>query len=134
MVLDSEAPNYFELFPANYDTMMVTAKSKNGAELIMPAVIHQDGTARIQLVNELTNPEIFEVLNTFFIKTNCPAMINTSFNVRGEPIVESPLDALRVLLYTDIDLLVFNNSIWVDKNFDLEKVRKQIKMITYAAD
>jgi carbamoyltransferase len=61
-------------------------------------------------------------------------MINTSFNVRGEPIVESPLDALRVLLYTDIDLLVFNNSIWVDKNFDLEKVRKQIKMITYAAD
>jgi hypothetical protein len=37
-------------------------------------------------------------------------------------------------LYTDIDLLVFNNSIWVDKNFDLEKVRKQIKMITYAAD
>lgn len=134
MVLDSEAPNYFELFPANYDTMMVTAKSKNGAELIMPAVIHQDGTARIQLVNELTNPEIFEVLNTFFIKTNCPAMINTSFNVRGEPIVESPIDALRVLLYTDIDLLVFNNSIWVDKNFDLEKVRKQIKMITYAAD
>ena len=134
MILESEASHYFELYSANYDTMMVTAKSKNGAELIMPAVIHQDGTARIQLINEVNNLEIFEVLTSFYHKTNCPAIINTSFNVRGEPIVESPLDALRVLLYTDIDQLVFNNSIWVDKEFDMEKVRKKIKMITYAAD
>ncbi|MGB1557647.1 MAG: carbamoyltransferase C-terminal domain-containing protein, partial [Oceanococcaceae bacterium] len=72
----------------------------------IPAVTHVDYSARVQTVHEDTNPLYARLLRQFKARTGCPVLVNTSFNVRGEPIVESPLDAFRCFMGTDLDLLV----------------------------
>lgn len=72
----------------------------------LPAVTHVDGSARLQTVHQDTNPEFYMLLEQFEKKTGCPVLINTSFNVRGEPIVESPEDAYRCFMRTEMDCLV----------------------------
>lgn len=74
----------------------------------IPAVTHIDYSARIQSVNRLDNPEYYDIIHAFYEKTGCPVIVNTSFNVRGEPIVESPLDAYRCFMRTEMDVLVLN--------------------------
>ena len=78
---------------------------------IIPAVTHVDFSARIQTVNERTNPRYFNLLKTFKNLTGCPTLINTSFNVRGEPIVCTPQDAYRCFMRTEMDILVLENQI-----------------------
>lgn len=75
----------------------------------IPAVTHVDNSARIQTVHEETNPEFHRILRAFEDITGCPVIINTSFNVRGEPIVESPEDAYRCFMRTGIDYLVLGS-------------------------
>lgn len=75
----------------------------------IPAVTHIDYSARIQTVTKEDNPIYYDLLKRFYEKTNCPILINTSFNVRGEPIVESPLDAYKCFMRTGIDALVVGN-------------------------
>jgi len=72
----------------------------------IPAVTHVDGTARIQTVSAKTNPLMHRLLTAFDAQAGCPVLVNTSFNVRGEPIVCTPEEALRCFLSTDIDCLV----------------------------
>ena len=72
----------------------------------MPAVTHVDGSARIQTVDRATNPDYYDLIATFEKLTGCPVLVNTSFNVRGEPIVCTPGDAYRCFMRTNIDLLV----------------------------
>lgn len=83
----------------------------NSRRSIIPAVTHVNGTCRIQTVSANSNPLFYQLLKRFNDKTGCPALINTSFNVRGEPIVATPEDALRCLLYTDIDCLAVGNAL-----------------------
>ncbi len=75
----------------------------------IPAVTHVDYTARLQTVNPQTNPRFYRLLQEFEEQTGCPVLINTSFNVRGEPIVASPQDAFRCFLRTEMDVLVMGN-------------------------
>ena len=75
----------------------------------IPAVTHVNGSARIQTVHKKTNPALHQLLNSFYKLTSCPVLINTSFNVRGEPIVESPKDAYTCFMRTEMDVLVLNN-------------------------
>ena len=75
----------------------------------IPAVTHVDYSARVQTVGAEANPEFRRVLEAFYAQTGCPVLINTSFNVRGEPIVCSPRDAYRCFMNTDIDLLVLED-------------------------
>lgn len=75
----------------------------------IPAVTHVDYSARIQTVHEETNPYFYNLLNEFHSLTDCPVLINTSFNVRGEPIVENPLDAYKCFMRTEMDYLVLGN-------------------------
>lgn len=75
----------------------------------IPAVTHVDYSARIQTVNEKTNPEFYKLLKKMDEKYNCPLIINTSFNVRGEPIVNSLEDAYRCFMRTKMDYLVLGN-------------------------
>lgn len=75
----------------------------------IPAVTHVDNSARIQTVHEETNPAFYRVLRAFEELTGCPIIINTSFNVRGEPIVESPEDAYRCFMRTEMDYLVLGS-------------------------
>jgi carbamoyltransferase len=75
----------------------------------IPAVVHVDGTARVQTVNEATNPRLYRLLKEFEALTGVPVLVNTSFNIKGEPIVETPQDALECFLGTGIDHLVLHD-------------------------
>lgn len=77
----------------------------------IPAVTHVDYSARVQTVDRETNPRFHELLSAFKARTGCPVLVNTSFNVRGEPIVCSPQDAFRCFMGTEIELLVIGNFI-----------------------
>ena len=76
---------------------------------VIPAVTHVDYSARLQTVDRARNPHYYELLKRFEQDTGCPVIINTSFNVRGEPIVCTPEDAIRCFLHTDIDALAIEN-------------------------
>jgi carbamoyltransferase len=75
----------------------------------IPAVTHVDYSARLQTVDEARNPRFYHLLEAFDRLTGCPVLVNTSFNVRGEPIVCTPQDAYRCFLATDMDALVLEN-------------------------
>ena len=75
----------------------------------IPAVTHVDFSARVQTVGEDANPEFRRLLNAFYKKTDCAVLVNTSFNVRGEPIVCTPQDAYRCFMRTGMDLLVLED-------------------------
>jgi carbamoyltransferase len=75
----------------------------------IPAVTHVDYSARIQTVHEATNPRYYRLLKVFEAKTGCGVIVNTSFNVRGEPIVCAPSDAYRCFMRTEMDVLVLEN-------------------------
>lgn len=77
----------------------------------IPAVTHIDYSARVQTVHEATNPRYYRLLKTFENKTGCAVLVNTSFNVRGEPIVCTPEDAYRCFMRTEMDLLVLENCV-----------------------
>jgi carbamoyltransferase len=75
----------------------------------IPAVTHVDYSSRIQTVHAETNPRFHALLSTFKRKTGCPVLVNTSFNVRGEPIVRTPEDAFRCFMGTELDVLAIGN-------------------------
>jgi carbamoyltransferase len=89
----------------------------------IPAVTHVDYSARIQTVNKDTNKRYHDLISKFKEKTGCPVIVNTSFNVRGEPIVNTPTDAFNCFMGTELDYLVIGNCILhKDKqNPDLKK-------------
>lgn len=81
---------------------------------VIPAVTHVDGSARIQTVSSERNGSFYKVVKAFHDLTGTPVVVNTSFNVRGEPIVESPEDAYRCFMRTGIDYLVLEEFL-IDK-------------------
>jgi carbamoyltransferase len=88
----------------------------------IPAVTHVDYSARIQTVHKETNPLYWRLINAFKAKTGCSVLVNTSFNVRGEPIICSPGDAFRCFMGTDIDMLAIGNCILRKKQQDSKLV------------
>ena len=91
----------------------------------LPAITHVDYSARIQTVNKKTNPRYYELIKEFKKRTGCPTIVNTSFNVRGEPIVCSPQDAYRCFMRTDMDVLVLQNQIlYKNEQLNIEKDEK----------
>ncbi len=79
----------------------------------LPAVTHVDYSARVQTVSERTNPRYYKLISAFKKRTGCPTIVNTSFNVRGEPIVCTPQDAYRCFMRTEMDVLVLQNQILI---------------------
>ena len=75
----------------------------------IPAITHVDYSARIQTVHKESNPRYHRLISAFYKLTDCPILVNTSFNIRGEPIVCSPEDAFRCFIGTDIKVLVIGN-------------------------
>ncbi len=92
----------------------------------IPAVTHVDYSARIQTVHEETNPLYYSLIKKFKEKTNCPVLINTSFNVRGEPIVNTPKDAFNCFMGTEMDKLVIGNCFLSKKN-QYQNLKKDYK-------
>ena len=85
--------------------MMYAVKCQDGIKEKIPAIIHVDDTCRIQTVTKEVNPNYYDVINTFYEKTGCPIIFNTSFNLGGEPLVETLDDALRTLANSLIEYL-----------------------------
>ncbi len=92
----------------------------------IPAVTHVDYSARIQTVNEITNKPYYDLIKKFKHKTGCPVIVNTSFNVRGEPIVNTPTDAFNCFMGTELDYLIIGNCV-LDKNKQNIKLKKDYK-------
>ncbi|MBV8436342.1 MAG: hypothetical protein JOY95_02380 [Silvibacterium sp.] len=102
--LAERAEIYFDI-DCDSPFMLLICRLKDGAEKLIPAVAHKDGTARLQTVEKQTNPDLYETISAFEKITNTPILINTSFNVNGEAIVETVADAIESFLYMDIDYL-----------------------------
>ncbi len=107
-VLKEEVSKHFfwnDRVPAPY--MLFTTQVREPKAF--PATTHVDGSARLQVVDESIHPRFHKLIKTFFEKSGCPVIINTSFNVRGEPIVCRPSEALNCFMTTDMDVLVLEN-------------------------
>ncbi|MFI0732750.1 carbamoyltransferase [Streptomyces sp. NPDC021225] len=116
VILESEAPRVFEMGKKTSSPYMtfVFPVRKEYQERI-PGACHVDGTSRVQTVNERQNPAFAELLRAFTARTDVPCLLNTSFNVAGEPIVCSPRDALECFLATEIDYLVIDRFVVTKK-------------------
>jgi carbamoyltransferase len=109
-VLQSEAHRWFDLEEGQESPyMLIVAPVADGHRHDIPAVTHVDGSARVQTVDGQRHPRFARLLEQFLARTECPVLVNTSFNVRGEPIVCSPQDAYRCFLATDMDALVLED-------------------------
>ena len=85
--------------------MIITFDAAEGADKEIPAVVHVDGTSRVQIVFEAVNPRYHRLLKEFEAISKVPVLLNTSFNIKGEPIVCTPHDAIRTYAATGLDAL-----------------------------
>jgi carbamoyltransferase len=100
-VIEERASQFFELVGSSPVMLRVVPVRVTS----LPAVTHVDGTARVQTVNRKQNPTFYDLLTAFEAATGVPVLLNTSFNIAGEPIVETPTDALRTFLRSNMDAL-----------------------------
>jgi carbamoyltransferase len=96
-------------YPENHRGGEFIETSGGGPLSEAPAVTHLDYSSRVQTVNKEDNGLYYEMIRSFYDKTGCPMVVNTSFNVRGEPLVCSPEDAVNCFLKADIDYLVIGS-------------------------
>ncbi|MEK7449447.1 MAG: carbamoyltransferase [Planctomycetota bacterium] len=111
-VLEENVSDFFELpapypYPARF--MLLVTPVKTEAQNKIPAVTHVDGTGRLQIVSKETNADYYQLIKQFGEATGVPVLLNTSFNLKGEPIVSSPADAYNTFSKSGIDLLVLKN-------------------------
>jgi len=110
--LDKASPYMLLVAPVKNDKRLKVAEDINGLEQLktvrslIPAVTHVDYSARVQTVKKTDNPLYYDMIRSFSDKTGCPVIVNTSFNVRGEPVVLSPEDAYRCFMRTEMDYLM----------------------------
>lgn len=115
MLLTSDINDrYKKRLPENYSNLGVM-KKRMIAKSDFPAITHVDYSSRLQTVDKEINPLFWSLISAFKEQTGCPMLINTSFNVRGEPIVCSPEDAFSCFMATDMDYLVIGNTIFDKK-------------------
>ena len=105
-ILEEHVSEYFELdIPSPY--MLLVAKIKKPEKI--PAVTHVDGTGRLQSVSRDVNPLYYDLIDEFYKITDVPVIINTSMNVMGEPIVNTPEQTYSMIQKTDMDYLIMGN-------------------------
>lgn len=151
-VLRSRLEDYFEL-ASDTPYMLLTAqvkkermlelsdaqKSLTGLDLLnvarseVPAITHVDGSARIQSVHPETNPRYHAMIKAFEHKTGCGVIVNTSFNVRGEPIVCTPVDAYKCFMRTEMDSLVLEN-FYLKKEDQPKEIIDKLGLENFAPD
>ena len=107
-----------DFFEINQDSfhMLIASKVKEDKKGTIPAVVHVDRSARVQTVNENSNKKFYNLLKEFNNLTNIPVLLNTSFNVKGQPIVNNPRDAIETFKKTKIDVLSIGNFLLKKKN------------------
>ena len=132
--LDRESPYMLLVAPVKEDKRIDLNNPNNQLQgfdklkanrSVIPAVTHVDYSARIQTINRKDHPLYYDMINTFYKKTGCPVIINTSFNVRGEPLVCSPEDAFKCFMRTKMDYLIMGCFL-LDKR-EQKPLKKDIK-------
>ncbi len=109
-VLKGAANDWFELDPGDESPYMVAvAPLREDKMALVPSVVHIDRSSRVQTIDPIVHPRFHRLLSHFAEQTGCPMLINTSLNVRGEPLACTPRDAVRCFLGTDMDALVVGN-------------------------
>ena len=116
MLLVADVKKVHQLKPVSTKNSEVNLDTINTVRSSIPAVTHVDYSSRIQTVHFETNPKFYKLISEFKRVTGCPLIVNTSFNVRGEPIVCSPEDAYRCFMGTNLDILVVGNAILFKKD------------------
>jgi len=111
MLLVSQVKKEKQIRMSTEDQKLFGIEKLNVKRSSIPAITHVDYSARIQTVHKETNPKYYDLINEFKKITGCPVLVNTSFNVRGEPIVCSILDAFNCFMGTNLDILVVENFI-----------------------
>ncbi len=113
-----------EIFEGDTDSpfMLLSMQVRPDWQQRIPAIVHVDGSARVQTVRRDSNPAFYALLEAFAERTGVPVLLNTSFNIRGEPIVETPTDAMKCFLGTDIDVLVIHDLL-IEKRWTYPLVR-----------
>jgi carbamoyltransferase len=111
-ILKERAGEFFDITESHLAKFMVGAfKVKKEMRDEVPAIVHVDGSARPQFVEYTTNPRYYKLIEEFALKTGTPMLVNTSFNLSGEPIVHLPEDAIRSFMKSEIDVLVLGDYI-----------------------
>ena len=134
---DINVQSPYMLLVANVNSEKIIKMTKEQNELFgidklnvkrseIPAVTHVDYSARVQSVSKQTNEKYYDLISKFEEKTGCPILVNTSFNVRGEPIVNTPTDAFNCFMGTELDYLVIGNCILDKKKQDPRLKRNYI--------
>ncbi|HZN58603.1 MAG TPA: carbamoyltransferase [Planctomycetota bacterium] len=137
-VIKERAHEYFDM-PAGMDLpfMLMVPQVRPQYHSVLPAITHEDGTGRVQTLTPELNGRFYDLVKRFGELTGVPVVVNTSFNVRGEPIVQSPQDAHRTFLNTGIDALVIGNFIVTQKSdkVDFEQgMKRSIALEGIASD
>ena len=125
IVIEQRCGDYFDCaYPSPY--MLNVYGVREDKRELLPAITHVDGTARVQTVTRDANPELFELLAAFEREAGVPVLLNTSFNVKGEPIVCTPEDAVACFTKTDMDFLVIGRNVVGKTADDLELIRRAL--------
>ena len=93
--------------------MLIACKVKEKYKKLIPAVVHVDNTCRVQTVKKSNNEIFYKLLKEFNLIANCPVLLNTSFNIKGQPIVNTPAQAIETYKTTNIDVLAIGNFLLV---------------------
>lgn len=112
VILREKTKEYFitdKNISVSADYMLLVYPFKKKVQPLVPAVVHVDGTGRLQTIDNLSNSKYYQLINSYYKKTGIPLILNTSFNVKGEPIVCTPQDAIKCFLHTDIDYLILGS-------------------------
>ena len=127
MLLVAEVKKNIQIEESQSNKKLFGIERLNLKRSLIPAVTHVDYSARIQTVHKDTNPKYYRLIEKFKEITQCPILVNTSFNIRGEPIVCSIVDAFNCFMGTELDILVC-------ENFLLYKDKQNSKLISNYKD
>jgi len=127
VILEEFAQEYFDIDrPSPY--MLLVPPVREEKRKVIPAVTHIDGTGRLQTVSDASNPHLYAIVEQFYQRTGVPVLLNTSFNMSREPIVETPEDALRCFMGTKIDALLIGDRLLVKEHLDEATSKSFLKM------
>ena len=109
-IMEERFKDFFDSkYEKNVKFMEKVFKIKKSKRNLIPAVVHADGTGRVQTINKFENPDFYKVISYFYKITGVPIILNTSFNLNEEPIVSSPIDALKTFYTSKLDALIIGN-------------------------
>jgi len=129
VVLDEYFEGYFQDEGNDYSRMLNVTRIKEGV-ISIPSCVHEDNSARVQKLEKDFNPKLYQLMEEFHKKSGIPVLINTSFNERGEPMVNSPEDAIHCFLNTEMDVLVLGNFV----AYKSENTNVKFEAKSYAMD